>query len=81
MTSTASDMPESDLLDTVITSHGDLDRCRSLDQLTAKVSAGGVLWGLKSRWPPKNSACNNNVGDLRFARTIGAVRSRLRSRP
>src|SRR5262249_25273265 len=47
MTSTASDTPESDLLDTVITAHGDLDRWRSLDQLTAKVSAGGVLWGLK----------------------------------
>jgi hypothetical protein len=49
MTSTASDTPKSDLLDTVITAHGDLDRWRSLDQLTAKVSAGGVLWGLKGQ--------------------------------
>jgi hypothetical protein len=49
MTSTASDTPESDLLDTVITAHGDLDRWSSLDQLTAQVSAGGVLWGLKGQ--------------------------------
>ena len=49
MTSTASDRPKSDLLDTVITAYGDLDRWRSLDQLTAKVSAGGVLWGLKGQ--------------------------------
>ena len=46
MTSTASDTPTSDLLDTVITAYGDLDRWRSLERLTAKVSAGGVLWGL-----------------------------------
>jgi hypothetical protein len=49
MISTASDTRMSDLLDTVITAHGDLDRWRSLDQLTAKVSAGGVLWGLKDQ--------------------------------
>ena len=49
MTSTASDTPKSDLLDTVITAYGDLDRWRSLDRLTAKVSAGGVLWGLKGQ--------------------------------
>jgi hypothetical protein len=46
MTSTASDAPESDLLDTVITAYGDLDRWRSLQRLTATVSAGGALWGL-----------------------------------
>src|SRR5262249_30176803 len=49
MTTTSSATPKSDLLDTVITAHGDLDRWRSLDQLTAKVSAGGVLWGLKGQ--------------------------------
>jgi hypothetical protein len=49
MTSTAPETHKSDLLDTVITAHGDLDRWRSLDQLTAKVSAGGVLWGLKGQ--------------------------------
>ena len=49
MTGTASDRPKSDLLDTVITAHGDLDRWRSLERLTAKVSAGGVLWGLKGQ--------------------------------
>jgi hypothetical protein len=46
---TAPDTPKSDLLDTAIKAHGDLDRWRSLDQLTAKVSAGGVLWGLKGQ--------------------------------
>ena len=46
---TAPDTPKSDLLDTAIEAHGDLDRWRSLDQLTAKVSAGGVLWGLKGQ--------------------------------
>ena len=49
MTSTASDTLKSDLLDTVISAYGDLDRWRSLDRLTAKVSAGGVLWGLKGQ--------------------------------
>src|SRR6201984_2683175 len=49
MTSTASATPKSDLLDTVITAHGDLDRWRSLERLTAKVSAGGALWGLKGQ--------------------------------
>ena len=49
MTSTASVTPKSDLLDTVIAAYGDLDRWRSLDRLTAKVSAGGVLWGLKGQ--------------------------------
>ena len=49
MTSNTLDTSKSDLLDTVITVHGDLDRWRSLDQLTAKVSAGGVLWGLKGQ--------------------------------
>jgi hypothetical protein len=49
MTSTASDMRKSDLLDIAITAHGDLGRWRSLDRLTAKVSAGGVLWGMKGQ--------------------------------
>jgi len=49
MTSNALDTPKSDLLDTVIAAHGDLDRWRSLDRLTAEVSAGGVLWGLKGQ--------------------------------
>jgi hypothetical protein len=39
-----------------------------------------VLLGLvvATRWPPKNSICNNNFGGLCFARTIAAVRSRFK---
>ena len=49
MTSNTLDTSKSDLLDTVIVAHGNLNRWRSLHQLTAKVSAGGVLWGLKGQ--------------------------------
>ncbi|MFJ7228713.1 hypothetical protein ACIQVF_04105 [Streptomyces tendae] len=39
----------SDLLDTVVTAHGGLDRWRSATRLTAQVQAGGALWGLKGQ--------------------------------
>ncbi|CAL9271636.1 hypothetical protein SUDANB5_00080 [Streptomyces sp. SudanB5_2050] len=39
----------SDLLDTVVTAHGGLDRWRSVTRLTAEVQAGGALWGLKDQ--------------------------------
>ncbi|MFE6527564.1 hypothetical protein ACFVMA_01355 [Streptomyces rochei] len=38
-----------DLLDTVVTAHGGLDRWRSVTRLTAEVQAGGALWGLKNQ--------------------------------
>ena len=37
MTSNTLDTPKSDLLDTVIAVHGDLDRWRSLDQLLSLI--------------------------------------------
>jgi hypothetical protein len=39
----------SDLLNTVIAAYGGLDRWRAASTLTAQVSAGGVLWGLKGQ--------------------------------
>ncbi|GGY97943.1 hypothetical protein ACH5AJ_32775 [Streptomyces rochei] len=39
----------SDLLDTVVTARGGLDRWRSVTRLTAEVQAGGALWGLKNQ--------------------------------
>ena len=49
MTSTASNTSKADLLDFVIAAYGDLDRWRSLEQLTANVSDGGALWGIKGQ--------------------------------